>query len=277
MSEATRYAVIGDPVAHSLSPTLHNGWMSDLGINERYEAICVPSEISTLEAFRDVLDGLAGREYRGLNVTMPHKVLAFQVADEADALSTRIEAANTLTKTRNGWSATNTDGAGFDCLLDLAGCALDEVVLLGAGGAARAVAMVLARRAKSLTVLNRTVSRAQDLVRLLGSIDAQAGPLSALRTRLGANTLIVNTLPVGYGGGDLDLPSGNGRTLIDISYGTAAEIVLAPARDKGWLTFDGLPMLVGQAQKSFETWFGEVPDFGFGMTRAKARLEGKPS
>lgn len=277
MVGAPRYAVIGDPVSQSLSPLIHTAWMADHGIDATYEAVTVPASKDNVHAIRTELDRLAADGFVGLNVTAPHKEMVCRAADEVSQLSAKLNAANTLTFAEAVWAADNTDVEGFALAVDgfLGAKTIGHAALIGAGGAARACAVVLAERAESVTVLNRTRSRAQALIDdLIGPIGMAEG-LESFPKALESVDFVVNTVSSGHSGSGFDWPEGHGRQLIDISYGKAAEVNLGPARQAGWQTCDGLPMLVGQAVAAFEVWFGVRPDFEAGLERARAELEAR--
>lgn len=263
------FGVIGDPVSHSLSPVIHNAWMRDHGMDATYEAFQVPA--GALEA------GLATLERRGatgLNITLPHKEAALQLATSQSDIARRIGAANTLVRTQAGWHAENTDAPGFAESLRAAGIdvAGQAVCVLGAGGAARAVVLALSGLRADLTICNRTVRRAEDMVRHLG-IEAKVRGLDSAQPEMARSGVVINTLSLGYTGQALDFPDGHSRTFYDISYGKAARAMLSAAAGAGWRTVDGLSMLVAQAAFSFEHWFGILPDMEGALARCRRLVE----
>jgi shikimate dehydrogenase len=174
----------------------------------------------------------------------------------------RIGAANTLIWRREGgWLADNTDAGGFAMTLDWDDVAIAgrPVILLGAGGSARAVAYTLAQRGARLTIANRTAQRAEQIVKRLAP-EARAVPLAEGLERLSEAELVINTLSLGHQGQSLSLPAARGGLFYDISYGAAARPMLEEAARRNWRTRDGLGMLVAQAALSFELWFGIRPD-----------------
>ena len=259
--------VIGDPVAHSLSPYIHNHWLRQHSIPAVYAAL----EVKAGELAAS-LDSLRAHGALGLNVTLPHKEAVLRLASSASDTARRLGAANTLSRTEEGsWAADNTDAPGFALTLDYGDIAVEgrEVFLLGAGGSARAVADVLSRRGARLTICNRTAERAERLALDL----APAARILSLEDGLQQASLIVNTLSLGHSGGTLELPENPGGIFYDISYGKGAAASLAEAARKGWRGLDGLGMLVAQASLSFEIWFGITPDLAAAHTRARALLE----
>ena len=253
------YGVIGDPIAHSLSP-----------LDATYKAMQVPA--GELE---EALATLTRQGARGLNITLPHKQAALALAEEKGDLARRIGAANTLTRTDSGgWRADNTDAPGFIHTLDKAGLdvAGKNVFLLGAGGSARALAVVLTDLRANLTICNRTLSRAREIADDLLT-KPEICTLDVGLARLATAELVVNTVSLGHTGQALELPKGTGRTFYDISYGKAAAPTLAHSIAQDWRTMDGLGMLVAQAAFAFELWFDIVPDMESAEARCRAIVE----
>lgn len=259
----SRYAVIGHPVAHSLSPRLHALFAVQTGIALEYTAID-----ATPEAFADTVRTFFAHGGRGANVTLPHKGAAFAVADVHSAASRRLGVANVLTCLPDGRvEADSNDGAGM--LTDMRGrCGIDPrgggVVLLGAGGAARAAAFALLDAGiRGITIANRTAERAQTLARALDDARVQAIGWDDLDRR-GPFDLIVNATSAGVQHAALALPPSlaQARTAAyDLSYGPAAQPFIDWARRAGCASaFDGLGMLVETAAASFERWHGVRPD-----------------
>ncbi|MBA3070470.1 MAG: shikimate dehydrogenase [Hyphomonas sp.] len=262
--------VIGDPVAHSLSPYIHNHWLRENEIDAVYAALEVKS--GELAA---ALTSLLNHGAAGLNVTLPHKEDALRLASSVGDTARRIGAANTLVRTPAGeWRAENTDAPGFALTLDYGDIAVEgrDVFLLGAGGAARAVADVLTRRGARLTLCNRTIARAEALALDLAPA-ARILSLDEGLKQLPKAAVVINTLSLGHAGGVLELPASAGGIFYDISYGKGAAASLAEASRKGWRTLDGLGMLVAQAALSFELWFGITPDLAAAHARARTLLE----
>jgi shikimate dehydrogenase len=252
------FAVVGDPVRHSLSPRIHNRWIREAGLDAVYVAL----NLSSGSAAAD-LAALARAGMSGLNITLPHKIAALEAALSASPVVRRIGAANTLVREGQGWAAHNTDVDGFRDALALArpqGVAGASVLVNGAGGAARAAVHVLATEGARITVVNRTRETAEALRADLAPGCELAGPEDL--ERLAATTdLLVETTSAGHSGTRApDLPAGRGRPYLHLSYGDAAAMGLSTAARAGWTCHDGLPMLVGQARAAFTLWFGTVPD-----------------
>jgi shikimate dehydrogenase len=255
--------VIGWPIAHSRSPRLHGFWLDRLGIDGAYLPFAVRPE-----RVGESLRALALLGFRGVNVTLPHKEAALAASDEATPSARRIGAANMLTFDPDGRiAASNTDGYGF--LENLrAGrpgwrAAAGPALLLGAGGAARAVAVALAEAgAPEIRIANRTEGRAARLVADLGS------PLRLVAWQdraaaLADLALLVNTTSLGMAGQpalELDLKALPARALVnDIVYVPLETPLLAAARARGNAVVDGLGMLLHQARPGFAAWFGQEP------------------
>lgn len=261
--------VIGDPIAHSLSPLIHNGWLRDMGFNATYEAMHVPDG-----AFDNALKTLEKHDCIGVNVTLPHKQAALRAARESSAAAQKIGAANTLTFLSDGaWYADNTDAPGFLEALGAIDPVTDRVVILGAGGSARAVVHALSEHGVYLTILNRTLAKARDLREELAPDLARVAPISQYKEYIESATIVVNTTSMGHQGDVFSLPGGEGRTFFDLSYGKIAAPQIKHAADQGWNAIDGLTMLVAQAAFSFKIWFDEMPDIESGLRRCRAALE----
>lgn len=261
--------VIGDPIAHSMSPLIHNGWLRDLGYDATYEAMHVPAG-----EFARALNTLEQRDILGVNVTLPHKAAALMAANVRRPAAAAIGAANTLSFHADGnWSADNTDSPGFMRAIGAIDPHTDKVVVLGAGGSARALVYALSNAGFSPIILNRTIARSQALADELGGPQSLGASLDQYRDYLESATIVINTTSMGHEGAVLELPEGHGRLFFDISYGhiSASQLVHADAR--GWRTRDGLTMLVAQAAYSFEIWFNEFPSIDDGLRRCRTAMK----
>lgn len=260
-----RAFVTGFPVKHSRSPKIHGHWLKDFGIAGSYEAVEVASE--NFAAFiASIKDGSSG--FTGGNVTIPHKEQAFALADEPDALAGELGAANTLYMRDGRLHATNTDGYGFITNLDDRApgwdASRDIAVVLGAGGASRAILQALRDRGfGEIHVLNRTVERGQELADRFGA-RIHAGPLSAVPERLRGADLFVNTTSLGMDDSkaiDIDFTvMRSGALVTDIVYVPLITPMLAQAKAQQMRIADGLGMLLHQAVPGFEKWFGRRPN-----------------
>ncbi len=254
--------VIGHPIAHSRSPLIHGQWLQDYGIDGRYEAIDVAP--ADLPAF---FEGLRSGEYAGGNVTIPHKEQVFALCDSVDPLATTIGAVNTLIVTDGRVHGTNTDFLGFLGNLD-AGApgwaeGLEHAIVLGAGGAARAILVALQHRGLGrITLLNRTRETAATMAAEIGG-NIVGGGLNDFASAAPSAGLLINTSSVGLHGTRfeaLDLGLLPQKALVtDIVYSPLETPLLADAKALGLRTVDGLGMLLHQAVPGFEAWFGVRP------------------
>jgi len=256
--------VFGWPVGHSLSPRLHGFWLERYGIDGVYVPLAVePSNFET------ALRALPKLGFLGANVTVPHKEAALAVCDEVDILAERIGAVNTVFVTPEGrLQGSNTDAFGFLENLNQEAPAWradgGPAVVIGAGGAARAVIVALADAGvPEVRLANRTFERAETLARDLG------GPITVIpwpeRTEsLGGTNLLVNTTTQGMSGTpslDLSLEALPGDALVtDIIYTPLKTKLLEEAQTRGNPTVDGLGMLLHQARPGFARWFGHEPE-----------------
>jgi shikimate dehydrogenase len=245
-----RLAVLGYPVGHSRSPAMHNAALAELGLGEEwgYEAIEVAP------------DGLEARVrempeegFVGANVTVPHKGAALTLADELSEEAREIGAANTLLFERGQIRAENTDAEGLLRALP-ASPAGARALVLGAGGAARAVVWALLREGAGVEVWNRTASRSRDLCAELGGAAIES-------PRQPGYDLIVNTTAVGLGGEDpfAELPLAaaefeSAQTVVDMVYGAEPTALLRAADSAGARTVDGIEILVQQGALSLHLW-----------------------
>lgn len=269
MSAGVPYAeVIGDPIAQSKSPLIHRTWIDQLGIVGDYRACHVrPDELAGYITARQ-----ADPDWRGCNITMPHKQAMLDLVGDPGNIKDSIGAMNTVLRNKAGvLIGTNTDVGGFFAPLadmDLAG---REVVVIGAGGAARAVLFALARSGCGpVTILNRNVLKASALLAHFG-LKGRALPLGS---RLPAAALLVNASSLGMKGQDpldLDLSPLPGDALVyDLVYSPLETPLLRAAHARGLDTIDGLEMLIGQAALAFELFFGAAPpDDEDGVLREK--------
>lgn len=270
------YGVTGDPIAQSLSPLIHRGWMREHKLDAEYLAMQIAD--GELE---QGLETLVRRGIHGLNVTLPHKEKALALAASATDRAKIIGAANTLWRPRDGtWHADNTDAPGF--LASLGGL-IDRplegqrVLVFGAGGSARAIVYALHTKGASIILANRTLARAEALIAGYGAEGAGLGhravSLEAALEHQKTADFIVNTTSLGYSGGAFDLAEGHGRLFYDISYGAPAASVSASAQNAGWAVADGVLMLVYQAAFSFERWFGIMPDIESARDRVQRAVD----
>lgn len=260
-----RYAVIGNPIAHSKSPQIHAAFARQTGQALVYEALLAP-----LDGFAHTVAKFRAQGGRGLNVTVPFKLEAFALAERHTPRAQMAGAVNTLAFSADGILGDNTDGAGLvrdlstnlEC--PLAGC---RILLLGAGGATRgALLPLLDRRPASLTIANRTPGKAEALVSLFatraGDTTLDACGFDALAGR--RFDLLINATAASLAGELPPLPPGlyaEGALAYDMMYGRGhTRFMRAALADGAARVADGLGMLVEQAAESFTLWRGVRPD-----------------
>lgn len=272
----TKAFVIGHPIAHSRSPLIHGTWLAEHGIDGRYDAIDVAPE--DLPAF---FARLRSGEFAGGNVTIPHKEAVFALCDSVDPLARTIGAVNTLVLRDGKVHGSNTDYLGFLGNLDAAAPGWSdhpgEIVVIGAGGAARAILVALRSRCSGrIHVLNRTLAKAQALVEEIGGEAHGFEDFAGLAPQTG---LVVNTSAIGMHGSRFDwldlalLPKT--ALVTDIVYTPLLTPLLADAAAQKLRVVDGLGMLLHQAVPGFEAWFGVRPAVTPALrARVEATLEG---
>ena len=260
MNQVPVACLIGWPAAHSRSPLIHKYWLKQFGIDGDYRIEAVAPD-----AFADFIGSLATRGYRGANVTIPHKERALTLSSP-DERALAIGAANTLYFEGGELRATNTDVEGFIGNLDVAAPGWDEtedVLVLGAGGSARAVIFGLIERGiKRVHLANRTPARAEMLAAQFGK---KVLPVTwdKVNTMLPRAGLLVNTTSLGMKGQppldvNLDLLSEK-SAVADLVYVPLRTPLLKAAKARELKTADGLGMLLHQAVRGFELWFGKRP------------------
>jgi shikimate dehydrogenase len=247
--------VIGDPILQSKSPDIHGFWLEQLGIDADYRCKHVTAET--------LADYIAARrhdaDWRGCNVTMPHKQAVMPLLDAIDPVAKRIGAVNTIVRESDGrLTGYNTDDSGF--LEPLSPYRIDTAIVVGAGGAARAVLSALAQAGvRHVTLQNRSLEKAHALLAEFG-IDGTAVELGASATTA---DLLVNTSALGMTG-QPELPAllnhvAPGGVVYDIVTSPLDTALLRDARARGLVTIDGLSMLIGQADHAFARFFGHKP------------------
>lgn len=258
----TRCFVIGHPIAHSRSPLIHGSWIAQHRLDGSYERIDVaPAE---LESF---IGRLRSGAFAGGNVTVPHKEAVLTQLDEISETARAMGAVNTIWRENGRLHGDNTDAAGFLGHLDASLPGWDRqartALLLGAGGAARAIAYGLKQRGLERIILaNRSEARAQELARLLGA-SVEAADWQRRDDLVGQADLIVNTTSLGMKGQpplELDLTRMKpGAIIDDIVYVPLKTTLLMEAERRGGRIVDGLGMLLHQAVPGFARWFGVTP------------------
>jgi shikimate dehydrogenase len=260
--------VIGWPIEHSVSPPMHNAAFQALGLDWCYVPFAVPPE-----RLREAVAGVRALGLRGINVTVPHKQALLALVDELTPAARAIGAVNTVLVAGDRLRGHNTDAAGFLRALREIGFAPEGcfALVLGAGGAARAVVFALAGVGAKITILNRTEERALALAREFAGCGAEAAlragslDLPTLRCEAPRARLVVNTTPVGMWPRvegtpwPQDVPFPPGALLFDLVYNPRETRLMAQARAAGARAVDGLGMLVHQGAEAFRLWTGIEP------------------
>lgn len=259
--------VIGDPIAHSKSPLIHRFWLEKLGLAGRYDKTHVPaSELGAFLAQRREAPG-----WRGCNVTIPHKQAVIPFLDHVEPMARRIGAVNTIVCDASGLTGHNSDAAGF--LEPLLPLLADRhfyrmARIMGAGGAARAIAHALADYGFTLVIAARNPDQAQALADEIEMVDVHVATLESFAQplafdwgdRSGMLDLFINATSLGMTGAPpLRVDFGHvppDSVVYDIVYAPLETPLLAEARGRGLRTVDGLAMLIGQAAEAFRLFFG---------------------
>ena len=261
------YGVVGSPLTHSVSPAMHNAAFRAAGV----DAVYIPMVASSAEDFTIFATALG---VQGVSITIPYKVDLFARADEVDELSRKVGAVNTYRRDALRWEARNTDVSGFlaplEGRLDLRGA---RAAILGAGGAARAVAVALVSAGSVVTVYGRNRGKAKDVAQLAG------GTAAAFPVAPGSWDLLVNTTPVGTFPNVDETPfegAFDGRVVYDLVYNPIETRLLKEAAAAGCETLGGLDMLVAQAEDQSEWWVGRRPPVGLMKRAALGAVRLKP-
>ncbi len=254
------FGVLGDPVSHSLSPVMHNAAFESLGMDCEYHAfrVCIGN-------LSKALNGAHALGFGGLNLTIPLKEKAMEIVKPTD-LARQIGAVNTV-DFKDGMVGYNTDGIGAKMALSSAGIEIKgkNVLLLGAGGAARAIAFQLAKEGARITIANRTIERAEALVKDIKNIGvAESSDYENMKDMIQDSDILINSTSVGM------YPKISGTivtsdmmhkdlTVFDIVYNPQNTLLLKEAKKAGATTIDGVMMLVFQGAESFRIWTGRSP------------------
>ncbi len=259
-------ALLGHPIGHSLSPRIHNAAFRAQGVDMVYVAFDVLPE-----SLAEAIDGLRALGIRGANLTIPHKEAAVALVDEIDSIAARIGAVNTIVNNDNRLVGYNTDAAGFAAALGSlvsAGARGLRCLVLGAGGAARAVVATLVEQdAAEVRIYNRTGVRASALCEtasLWGATACSVVSEEELRAAVETADLVVNATSLGLGGSVKESPIPvdtlhSDQVVIDLVYGASLTALVEAARAKGAGAADGKEMLVMQAACSYRLWTGLEP------------------
>jgi len=275
-------AVIGDPVEHSLSPCIHNAAFQHLQLD--YVYVAFPVKRGDL---RTAIQGMRSLKIHGLNVTTPHKLEVTQHLDHIDESAKNVGAVNTILNKEGTLIGYNTDGKGALLALEADQGELSDkkILILGAGGASRSISYTLAQEARELVVLNRTVEKAERLVKELLTTfgnKVRYGELSRghIKVELEDTDILINATTVGMHPNedetsvDRDLLRSN-LTIFDLVYHPPETRLLRDAKASGARTIDGLAQLVYQGAVSFEIWTGKRAPVDVMMKAAREKLKGR--
>ena len=257
------YAVIGDPISHSMSPSMHSQWFSDLTIDATYIPVHVKKE-----NLAEAVESLKSLGASGWNVTIPHKEAILPLLDQIDSSAEQMGAVNTVVVEANGTlTGYNTDGIGFvNSLEEAMGTNLKElsILIIGAGGAARGIAFALKEQGYvNLVCANRSLSNAQRLIADLKS--GRALSLDQAEAQLADFQVIIQTTPAGMITSNVDMPLSlknvtSSAIVADIVYNPLLTPFLAEAKDRGARCLNGVGMFVHQGALSFQKWTNRKPD-----------------
>lgn len=258
MKQKKLLGIIGHPVAHSLSPLMHNRAAGLIGLDCVYAAFDVPPQ-----NLKEAITGMRGLGLKGLNVTVPHKEKVIPFLDRLDEEAALIGAVNTVTLKNGRLVGSNTDGVGFIRSLTQKGFRPrgKSAAIIGAGGSARAIGVALCRAGVSkLVIINRSAPRGRRLARGLSKLGDVSFAASDKSHAAEAADIIVQTTPCGMKRSDALPASGlafrKGQWVYDIIYSPIETRFLKKARLKGAKTLNGLGMLVYQGSESFKMWTG---------------------
>ncbi len=254
------FGVLGDPVSHSLSPAMHNAAFGALGMECEYHAFRVSKD-----ALHDAIQGAYALGFGGLNLTIPLKEKALEIVKPTE-LAEKIGAVNTI-DFKKGIVGYNTDGVGAKRALESNGIGIrgKNVVLLGAGGAARAIAFQLASDGAAVTIANRTEERAFSLAKDVSRIGKARGTgLDELKTLIEDCDILINSTAIGMSprASETIVTSEmmhNKLVVFDIVYNPVETMLLGEAHKAGAKTIDGVTMLVYQGAEAFKIWTGRTP------------------
>ncbi len=261
------YGIIGWPVSHSLSPAMHNAAFSALGIKAVYGFLPVaPKDL------RVAIEGLRALGIKGVSVTVPHKEGVMEYLDEIDDTAREIGAVNTIINQNGHLFGTNTDWLGAKKALEDITTLLDKkVVVIGAGGAARAIVYALIKSGAEVVIYNRTLSRARDLAKKFG---VKALSIDELPQAVG--DILIQTTSVGLHNNNKTLVPreilSGFKVVMDIVYVPLDTRLLREAHEIGCKTINGLKMLVYQGVEQFRLWTGKVPPIELMEKAALERL-----
>ncbi len=272
------YAVIGKPIAHSMSPVMHNDLFQHYELDAHYQAFAIePNDLV------DAIKGFRAIGISGFNVTVPHKIAVMPLLDEIDPLARSIGAVNTVVNENGRLIGYNTDGSGFVLGLKNKFDDLEskKVLIIGAGGAARAIYFTMAHvGVKHLDITNRTITKAENLAKDCPyNVNTSVITLEDAEESVGAYDIIIQTTSIGMAPQTecepLSLHNLSQNAFVsDIIYNPLETRLLKLAREKGANTQNGIEMFVNQGALAFEKWTGIMPDTSRMTTKVLKQLGG---
>ena len=269
-------AVIGSPISHSLSPAIHNAAFEAARRNGEYVAVeCGISDVNA------TMSKLQSAGLVGLSVTMPLKEAVIDCLDFATPDADFLNAVNCITFGPTGLIGHNTDGDGCcDALIEQGGARLRgaTVVVLGAGGTARSIALALVRRGAHVVVVNRTQSHAMELVGSFAAFGDEASISVGDQSSIASASILINATSLGMNSSDMPVDSSvlhNQLTVLDAVYSPLETSLLSVARVTGATVVDGLWMLIHQARHQQKLWFGEFSDASVMRLAAERELSAR--
>jgi len=251
--------LVGQPLKHSFSPFIHTRFLKNTGLNGGY--CCF--ETGGGESLKETFDTLKRYSFKGVSVTVPHKQEVFDLVDSLDEIASGIGAVNTV-RIGERLEGFNTDALGFERMLEDAGHTLSgkKVLLLGSGGASMAVLYMLKKQSVDLTLVNRSLDKAESVLNTIGFDDANLQDYSLLKSEDEFH-YVINGTSIGLEDGRFidmkNIPCG--EAAVDLQYKRGLTPFLSTMSNKGCALLDGFAMLVYQAAKAFEIWTGVYPEF----------------
>ncbi|MEK3709399.1 shikimate dehydrogenase [Bacillus sp. FSL K6-1005] len=274
------YGVIGNPIAHSMSPDIHNAALKDLGLDGHYHAFKVEED-----SLEDAVKGIRALGVQGINVTVPHKVSIMDHLDHIDESAKVLGAVNTVRREGDKLVGYNTDGEGFvKSLMRILDKPISELsfLMIGAGGAARAIFTTIVRdNPEKFDICNRTIEKAKQLTESAPSFrNVEVLSIKEAEERLEQYDVIIHTTSVGMYPNVEDIPlslqrAESSAVVCDIVYNPIQTSLLKEAKQKGLKTLDGVGMFVEQAALSFRLWTGHEPDVEKMRSIVVGKLGGK--
>ena len=259
--------IIGHPIEHSMSPTMHNPALQELGLDYVYVAFDVHPD-----KLEQAVNAIRTLDIKGLNVTIPHKETIIKYLDEIDPISEKMGAINTI-KNENGYlKATNTDAAGAKKSLIDAGCTIKgkKILFLGSGGAARSIAYLLSADAEKITLTDiveeKAVSVANEIKKNMAmNIEGKLASEKILAEEIKQTDILINATPIGMHPKEDISPISKSLLhdelfVFDIIYNPMETKLMKEAAEIGCKTLSGLDMLVNQGVIAFEWWIGKTPN-----------------